>query len=145
MNVHVMIMTGPLPRDATDPPFKGAGAVLRFDGVVRPHENGRAIAALEYTAYEPMASRVMCELGCDVLERFGLSALLAEHSRGRVGVGECAFRLRIASVHRREGLLAMAEFLDRLKHDVPIWKSAVFVEAVAPGKPAATALVEKHT
>jgi molybdopterin synthase catalytic subunit len=39
--------------------------------------------------------------------------------------GQCSFRLQVASAHRAEALAAMTEFIDRLKRDVPIWKSPV--------------------
>ena len=46
------------------------------------------------------------------------------HSVGWVPVGECSFRLEVAAPHRQEAMLAMGEFINRLKQDVPIWKQA---------------------
>jgi molybdopterin synthase catalytic subunit len=99
------------------------GAAIVFEGVVRREENGRNIDALEYIAYEPMATMELTKLARDVLERHGLKRVVVEHSRGRVGAGEVSFRLTIASAHRKEGLAAMDAFIDRMKRDVPIWKS----------------------
>jgi molybdopterin synthase catalytic subunit len=109
----------------------GAGALLCFEGVVRPTEDGRALIALDYEAYEPMAQQQLDALGRHIVERHGLLALQVEHSRGRVPVGLVAFRLRVASAHRQEGLAAMEEFIDRMKRDVPIWKTPVFDEVDA--------------
>src|SRR5208337_5556001 len=70
-----------------------------------------------------MALRVLEALALEMIETHGLIGIAVEHSRGRVGVGECSFRLQIAAPHRQEALAAMAEFIDRMKRDVPIWKN----------------------
>ena len=100
------------------------GAVLVFEGIVRSEEDGQPIDALNYTAYEPMATMELTKLAQDVLDKYGLKQIAVEHSRGRVGVGEISFRLSIWSPHRKESLAATDEFIDRMKRDVPIWKSA---------------------
>ena len=128
MNVHIQITEGPLP--ATPPHWPGLdagafGAVLTFEGMVRRLEDGREIAALDYETYDPMATNQLRQLAEAMMREHGLLGVLVEHSRGRVEVGGCSFRLRIASPHRKEGLRAMDAFIDRLKQDVPIWKSAI--------------------
>jgi len=130
MSVDVQLVDGPIAQSpipegwGTRP--AGAGAVLCFEGVVRPTEADRPILALDYQVYEPMAGTLLRRIGEEVVARHGLLALRVEHSRGRIAVGECAFRLRIASRHREEARAAWAEFIDRLKKDVPIWKSPVW-------------------
>lgn len=124
MNIEVVIIDGPLNDARPELPAGAAGAVLCFEGIVRPTEDGRHIAGLHYEAYEPMASRMLRELADDTCRRFGLLAAFVEHSRGKVPVGRCSFRLQVASSHRKEALAAMDYFIDRLKRDVPIWKRA---------------------
>ncbi len=117
---------GPLPADRPHCPQQGAGAVLCFEGLVRPLEVGRPIEALEYEAYQPMAGDMLKSLAGELAQRHGLVGMYIEHSRGRVGVGKCSFRLQVAAAHRQEALSAMAEFIDRMKQDVPIWKTPVW-------------------
>ena len=123
------IVEGPIPPpDPDDPhstPPPGAGALLTFDGVVRPFENDRPIEALDYTAYLPMALTQLRRLAEDAAAAHDLSAIHALHSIGRVPVGACSFRLTVAAPHRADALAAMTGFVDRLKRDVPIWKSPV--------------------
>ena len=126
MSVTVNIIDGPLPVTAGAWNFPGSGAVLCFDGIVRPSEDGRAILGLDYEAYEPMATRMLEKIAQELLARHNLLAIRVEHSVGRVSNGEVSYRLRIASKHRKEGIAALDEFTDRLKKDVPIWKVAVF-------------------
>lgn len=124
MSVRVSIVDGALGAGAkTD--FPGAGAVVVFEGVVRPTEGSASIEALEYQTYEPMAQRMLERIGEELSQRHGLIGLDVEHSRGRVGVGECSFRLVVASAHRKEAMAAMNEFIDLLKRDVPIWKRPI--------------------
>lgn len=121
-------------------PVGVVGAVMRFEGIVRrkepqaePREENAGgareehdLLALDYQTYDPMAERELLTLSRGVVERHGLTALAALHSRGRVGVGEVSFVLIVESVHRAEALAAMADFIDRLKQDVPIWKRPVW-------------------
>jgi molybdopterin synthase catalytic subunit len=132
MNIRVEFVAGPLPA-ITQPPDApgGSGAVVVFEGVVRPHEasaqggGSREIIALDYEAYLPMAKNISLEIARAVADSHALLALEMEHSTGRVRVGERSFRLRIAAAHRREALAAAGEFIDRMKQDAPIWKTPV--------------------
>jgi len=124
MSVSVHIHDGPLP-SAAPWTINGAGAVLLFEGVVRPSEDGQPIEALDYEAYQPMAEQQLRALAQAMIDQFGVMAVVVEHSHDRVRAGECSFRLRIAAAHRKEALAAMDEFIDRMKRDVPIWKTPV--------------------
>lgn len=134
MSVQVTILDGALPPPPPSPsPSEtgasypdGCGAWVRFEGIVRRIENERPIEALEYEAYEPMAQKTITRIAEELVRKHGLIAMTVLHSRGRVAVGECSFRLDVLSGHRKEALAAMDEFIDRLKKDVPIWKRAVW-------------------
>lgn len=138
MSVRVAIIDGPLSPRAPATAGPSAGAVVVFEGVVREREGDGAIVALDYEAYEPMASRMIEAVGRDVVTRHGLVSLSCEHSRGRVAVGERSFRLVIAAPHRKEALAAADEFIDRLKRDVPIWKRGVPATGGQPVVPRAS-------
>ncbi|MCC6678523.1 MAG: molybdenum cofactor biosynthesis protein MoaE [Phycisphaerales bacterium] len=125
MNVEIRIVDGALARPAERGPGCGVGAVIAFEGVVRGEENGRAITGLDYEVYEGMAERELERLAVEVATSHGLMAVRVWHSRGFVAVGACSFRLEMESAHRQASLRAVAEFIDRLKRDVPIWKRAV--------------------
>ena len=116
--------------------FDGApdetGARVRFEGVVRRGETDpqqdrvRALEALDYETYEPMAERALVELARTIGTRHALQGVVALHSRGRVRVGEVSFVLELHAAHRAPALAAMSEFIDALKRDVPIWKKPVW-------------------
>ena len=100
------------------------GACLEFSGVVRRLENGRSIPGLFYEAYEPMA-RAQLEKICQELGRqHPCDEILFIHRLEFVPVGEASLFIRVCSRHRQAGLLLLGVLIDRLKTDVPIWKSA---------------------
>jgi molybdopterin synthase catalytic subunit len=122
MTIAVSIVDGPLP-PAQPWAAPGAGAVLTFEGIVRPTEDGAAIVAIDYDSYRPMAQTMLEELAAAVLAAHGLEGISVEHAVGKVSVGEISFRLRLASEHRAEGLAAAADFISRMKEDVPLFKT----------------------
>ena len=118
---------GDYAQNISAPATEQVGATLVFEGIVRANEQGRAIRALSYEAYEPMATNALTELARDILCKHALIAITVEHSRGEVLAGERSFHLAIDSAHRKEALVAMDEFIDRMKRDVPIWKTAIYI------------------
>ena len=99
-----------------------AGAHAEFTGVVRGEEEGRPIAALEYEVYSPMAEKVMREIVEDLGRRLPCLFVRVTHRVGIVPVGEAAIHILATASHRGPALAMVAEFIDRLKQDVPIWK-----------------------
>jgi molybdopterin synthase catalytic subunit len=106
----------------------GCGAAVCFEGIVRGEEERRAIIGLAYQVYSPMTERELEALAREVAERHGLLGLQVVHSYGRVGVGECSFRLRAAGRRRKQTIAAVDEFIDVMKKKVPIWKLPVFAD-----------------
>jgi molybdopterin synthase catalytic subunit len=132
-SVHITIQDGPIAQGRAVESYLECGALIEFLGIVRGIEDSRSIAGLDYTAYEPMAQRVLETIAHEMIAQFEISWIRAEHSRGFVPVGECSFRLRVGAPHRKEALLAVGEFIDRMKEDAPIWKAAVFQDGVREG------------
>lgn len=114
----------------------GDGAVVLFLGTVRGSTRGRRVTHLVYEAYVPMALAQMRALAGEVVRRHGLSGLACAHRVGRLAVGDVALALAVASPHREAALAAVADYVARLKQDVPIWKQEHFEDgAVWVGTP----------
>ena len=124
--IHTRLHHGPLPPPPPPAYTPGGGATVTFDGVVRPDEAGRTLAALHYQAYEPMTTHELERLAADTVQRFGLLHLDVTHSTGDVPVNTCSFRLTLTAPHRREALDAMDHFIATMKRDVPLWKLPVY-------------------
>lgn len=102
------------------------GAVVEFHGIVRETEGGERLEGLFYEAYESMARKVLeghlLELGA----RYPCAAVHFVHRTGWVPVGEASLYIRVVSSRRAEALHFLADSIDRLKLDVPIWKRPHF-------------------
>lgn len=103
-------------------PSREIGAALEFRGVVREREGERALAGLQYEAYEPMARRRLEAHLRELGAKHGCASVLFIHRLGWVPVGEASLYIRVLSAHRGEALALLAAAVDRLKQDVPIWK-----------------------
>ncbi len=120
MIVDVLIQAEPIVLKSEVPPE--AGAVVRFEGRVRAVENGRAIGALIYAAYRPMAERQMEKILHELGKQHPCLRVQVRHRIGEVRVGEIAIVVEALSAHRAEAFALASSFMDRLKLDVPIWK-----------------------
>jgi len=125
MKIHVEITRDFLPAGGLRPVAPGCGAVVEFAGVVRGEESGEEIGALDYEAYEAMARGEMERLLRELTAEFACESVAVRHRVGRVSVGEASIVVRVEAKHRAEAFGMLAEFMNRLKRDVPIWKKAV--------------------
>ena len=129
MEIEIQFTNEPIAGKIPPPPQSGdVGAWLEFRGVVRGEENGRTIRALEYEAYHEMAEREIRRLLQDLSARHPCRAAKVIHRVGVIPVGETAIYVGVASPHRGGAIALLAEFMDRLKQDVPIWKRRVIAD-----------------
>lgn len=98
------------------------GGIDIFLGVVRDHNEGRAVTLLEYDAYASMAQRQMARIAAEIRMEIPGVRLAALHRVGKLTVGEVAVICVAAAVHRGEAFTACRLLIDRIKADVPIWK-----------------------
>jgi len=61
-------------------------------------------------------------------EKWGLQHAIAQHRIGRLAIGESAVVVITASSHRREAYEANRHIIDRIKHEVPIWKCEYYAD-----------------
>lgn len=120
MMIDVALQFEPLRIDEEGP--AGSGALVRFDGRVRPEENDAPIEALIYEAYMPMAKTQMERILSELAQTWPCTLARVRHRIGTVPVGETAILVEVFSAHRAEAFALASAFMDRLKQDVPIWK-----------------------
>jgi molybdopterin synthase catalytic subunit len=101
------------------------GGLVTFTGTVRSASRGRRVVRLEYEAYRPMAERVLARIGEEVGRAHG-AALAVVHRVGVLVPGDLAVVIAAAAAHRAPAFRACEECLERLKHDVPVFKREVF-------------------
>ncbi|WP_348787209.1 molybdenum cofactor biosynthesis protein MoaE [Leifsonia sp. NPDC080035] len=101
-----------------------AGAVVSFQGIVRDHDGGRTVTALDYRAH-PDAEAFLRACCAEVAERTGLR-VAAAHRVGALTIGDIALVAAVAAPHRAEAFAACAELVETIKARVPIWKRQRF-------------------
>jgi molybdopterin synthase catalytic subunit len=105
-------------------PSREIGACVEFQGIVRELEGEQALTGLYYEAYEAMARPLLEKHFAELAALHPCDAVLFIHRLGWVPVGEPSLFVRVISAHRGEGLTFLADAIDRLKKDVPIWKQS---------------------
>lgn len=95
---------------------------------------------LEYEVYGPMAQKVLGAMARDAAEKFGCLAVRIVHARGAVKPGGASVVIQAATPHRGEAFDACRYLIDRLKHELPVWKREIwrdgetFVEGCCAGR-----------
>lgn len=102
------------------------GAVVDFTGIVRNNSKGRRTRYLDYECYEPMAIRVMADIGHSIASTFDTGRIAMVHRLGRMEIGETSVAIVVAAPHRKPAFEAALEGINRLKKLVPIWKKEHF-------------------
>lgn len=104
---------------------RGIGAVIYFTGIVREAEGEHNITALDYEAFEKMATHQFMKLFDQVEKRWPIESVRLVHRIGRVPVNEPSLWIEIAAPHRGEAFEACQFVIDEMKKVVPIWKRPV--------------------
>jgi molybdopterin synthase catalytic subunit len=122
--VHIEVLISPFLIIPTSPPaHPDTGALATFTGLVRGTENDRPISALVYEAYQPMAETITHRILTDLSLSHPCHSVFVQHRIGTIPVGEAAIHITVQARHRAPAFALLATFMDRLKQDVPIWKT----------------------
>ena len=102
-----------------------AGGIALFAGAVRDSDVGRDVTRLSYSAH-PSAAAELRRVAEKVAADFEVCALAAVHRVGDLEIGDLAVVAAASCAHRAEAFEACRALIDRLKHEVPIWKQQWF-------------------
>jgi molybdopterin synthase catalytic subunit len=105
------------------------GAELLFLGTVRNENDGRAVLAVSYDAFVPLAEQTFRDIGEESAARFGPGLRVAiVHRVGRLEVGEVSVAVGVASAHRDEAYGASRYVIEQLKVRSPVWKQEHYAD-----------------
>ncbi|MEM9908484.1 MAG: molybdenum cofactor biosynthesis protein MoaE [Cyanobacteria bacterium P01_D01_bin.44] len=105
------------------------GAVVVMSGMVRNNTEGKAVVALEYQAYEPMAIAVFKQIAAQIREQWpDATRVVIYHRTGKLTVGEISVLVAVGCPHRSEAFAACQYAIDTLKHNAPIWKKEIWAD-----------------
>ncbi|AXQ21777.1 molybdenum cofactor biosynthesis protein MoaE [Acinetobacter wuhouensis] len=123
----------PLSQDSFDAiqVFPECGGIGMFIGTVRNHHEGKAVQALKYTSYAPVSEKMIRQIEQDIQLKYGVSYVRVIHRVGVLEIGEKAIIAIAYAAHRREAFAACEEAVERVKHEVPVWKEEFYVDGTS--------------
>ena len=94
--------------------FPECGGIGIFIGTVRNHHQGKAVKALKYTAYAPVAEKMIRQIEQEIQLKYGVSYVRVVHRIGALDIGDTAIIAMAYAAHRREAFHAF--FNDHTDH-----------------------------
>jgi molybdopterin synthase catalytic subunit len=98
------------------------GAITTFIGTVREFTKGKRTLYLEYQAYEPMAVKMLAQIGTEIQQKWPDAKTAISHRVGRLDITDIAVVIAVSSPHRKTAYEANEYAIERIKQIVPIWK-----------------------
>lgn len=98
------------------------GALVVFAGVVRNHHQGKGVRGMRYSAYGPMAEKVLRDLEAETLETFPVAECRIVHRTGDLAIGDASVLVVVRAPHRGDAFDAARYAIDTLKVRLPVWK-----------------------
>jgi len=108
-----------------------AGAFASFEGWVRDHHGGRAVAGLRYQSYAALAEAEGERVLEEALEKFAIVEACCVHRVGELAIGELAVWVGVSAAHRDAAFDACRYIIDETKRRVPIWKHERYADGEA--------------
>jgi molybdopterin synthase catalytic subunit len=128
----VRITSEPLSTDAAlafvaDP---ASGGTCVFVGTVRDHSGAGDVTGLTYEAWDELAGTRLEEIANEMFDSWPVRKVALLHRTGDLAIGEASVVVACSAPHRADAFDACRHGIERLKHDVPIWKK----ESLASGE-----------
>lgn len=98
---------------------------------MRNHHDGQAVQALKYTAYAPVAEKMIRQIEQDIQQKHQVHYVRVIHRVGYLDIGEKAILAIAYAEHRREAFAACEEAVERVKHEVPVWKEEFYLDGTS--------------
>jgi MoaD family protein len=100
----------------------GGGGVVIFVGYVKGKVDNTNVKVLEYEAYEPYATLKIREIEEWAKKQAGVLEARIYHSVGSLRPGDTTLYVFVSAVNREIAFRVAREALERVKHEVPIFK-----------------------
>ncbi|GAA5009679.1 molybdenum cofactor biosynthesis protein MoaE [Acinetobacter puyangensis] len=131
--------------------FPECGGLALFVGTVRNHHEGKSVKSLKYTAYKPLAEKMIRDIEQEIAQQYAIPYVRVVHRIGHLEIGEVAIYAVARAEHRREAFAACEDAVERVKHEVPVWKqefyhdgTSIFVEGCCIRRDFAEVAQKKH-
>jgi molybdopterin synthase catalytic subunit len=99
--------------------------LVSFVGYCRAASSAGSVQQLHLDHYPGFTESVIERLTAAVKDRHGLDDILVIHRVGDIPAGEAIVLVAAQSSHRAAAIAAIAELMDYLKTDAPLWKREI--------------------
>jgi molybdopterin synthase catalytic subunit len=130
---HNVFINGPIPAQLVGDLVEkhntktATGAHGIFLGQVRADAIAdKTVAAIEFSAYEEMATEMFGDIREAVFGSYPISCLHIHHSLGTVNAGGICLLVFVSSPHRDAALDACRWVVEQIKMNVPVWGKEIF-------------------
>ena len=106
------------------------GASMLFTGVVRNHNQGRAVEGVRYDVYEEMATGILTQIAEEAKQLVGIDHIAVVHRVGELTVGDVSVAIAVSSPHRAEAFEACRFIIEEIKKRLPVWKKERYGDSV---------------
>jgi molybdopterin synthase catalytic subunit len=122
--IRAWLTTEPIGADSVLPLVAAPehGAALVFLGVVRDHNEGRAVSGVHYEGYAEMAERTLTQILTEAARRIQPARLAAVHRLGELGIGDVSIAIAVSTPHRAEAFEACRYVIEEVKQRLTVWK-----------------------
>ncbi len=104
-----------------------AGAFVCFEGLVRNHNEGKKVSALEYEAFSALCEKEGLKIITEALNQFNILNAKCVHRIGKLSISEMAVWVGVSSAHREAAFKACHYIIDEVKLRLPIWKKEYYI------------------
>jgi molybdopterin synthase catalytic subunit len=107
---------------------KDTGGHSVFLGQVRNDIlGGKRVAAIDYSAYEPMLNGEADKIVDEIKKEFNdVISVMILHSTGIVKAGEVSLMVIVSAGHRDHATRACSQAVELIKERLPVWKKEIF-------------------
>jgi molybdopterin synthase catalytic subunit len=100
----------------------GVGAKVLFIGSVRNFSDNGDVVGMTYESYMGMAEEKIKNIEIDAKKTWGIKKIRIIHRIGELTIGDNSVAIAISTPHSKDAFAACQFILDKIKHEVPIWK-----------------------
>ncbi|WP_445475723.1 molybdopterin synthase [Methanococcoides methylutens] len=104
------------------------GGIGSFTGIVRVDNEDFRTSQLEFESYKTAADASIQKIREEIMQQEGIIDVLIHHKVGTIKPLEDIVYIVVAAGHRQQLFPALAETLERVKSEVPIWKKEITVD-----------------
>lgn len=105
------------------------GGIAVFVGKVRDRNLGRAVTGISYDLFVPLALATFARALDAAAQSVGTPLRgYVGHASGRLGIGDTAVIVAIATPHRDAAFRACRAVIEAVKHEAPIWKQEHYAD-----------------